>query len=236
MDLHTKEWGEPGGSRVLLLHGLQSSSDTWYLIAEGLAAYGAHVVAPDLRGHGRSPAGERYTFADFVSDLEPGWDLVVGHSLGGVVAAQALQQDPSFARAAVLIDPPFFFPDEEFEAVLAGQLAEREAARYHIQVANPRWTAEDVQLKYEASQRCAPAVIEGVLRGNRPWDHAQLLDGLDALVIGGHPDRGGLFPPELAPARYELVEHAGHSVHRDDPDVVILLLTQELHARAGREG
>ena len=236
MDLHTNEWGEPGGPRVLLLHGLQSSSDTWYRIAEGLARVGAHVVAPDLRGHGESPRAERYAFADFVSDLPSGWDLVVGHSLGAVIAAYALQQDGRFARTAVLIDPPFLIPEEQFDAALAGQLAERRATRAEIQAAHPRWPPEDVHWKLEASRRCDPSVIDGVFHHNRPWAHAHLLDGLDALVIGGHPDRGGLFPPELAGDRYVLVEHAGHSVHRDDPEAVIDLLVEELHASARRQG
>lgn len=234
MDLKTTEWGTPGGPRVLLLHGLQSSSGTWYRIAEGLAAAGAHVTAPDLRGHGDSPRGEQYAFADFASDLEPGWDLVVGHSLGAVLAAYALQQDPAFARAAVLIDPPFQLPDEHFDAVLAEQLAERQATRDAIQAANPRWSAKTVQLKHEAAQRCAPETIEAVLRDNRPWDHAHLLDGLDVLLIGGHPDHGGFYDPQVTPERSVLAEHAGHSVHRDDPDLVLDRILEELHAGAGR--
>ena len=236
MDLNTNEWGEPGGPRVLLLHGLQSASGTWYRIAEGLAAAGAHAIAPDLRGHGRSPRGERYALGDFVSDLEPGWDLVVGHSLGAVIAAHARQADPAFASAAVLIDPPFEIPEEQFEAVLAEQLAEQRATKYDVQAANPRWSDEDVLLKVEASRRCEPAVIEAVLRDNRPWAYAGLLDGLDVLLIGGHPDRGGLFDPKTAPERSVLVEHAGHSVHRDCPGRVLDLILEELHAGAGREG
>src|SRR5215475_10148255 len=90
MELNTLRWGDGRGPRVLLIHGVQSAADTWWQIAEGLDA---QVTAPDLRGHGASPRGERYRLADFVSDLEPGWDLVVGHSLGGTLAAHALQHD-----------------------------------------------------------------------------------------------------------------------------------------------
>jgi pimeloyl-ACP methyl ester carboxylesterase len=57
------EW--PGGARAarggapprrtaLLLHGLQSTALTMSRIAEGLAAGGWHVIAPDLPGHGHS--------------------------------------------------------------------------------------------------------------------------------------------------------------------------------------
>ena len=63
MDLNEHRWGAAGGRRVLLLHGLQSSGATWWRIASALAEAGADVTAPDLRGHGASPRGERYRSA-----------------------------------------------------------------------------------------------------------------------------------------------------------------------------
>ena len=51
------EWpgGAPApGRTALLLHGLQSTALTMTRIAEGLAAGGWHVIAPDLPGHGHS--------------------------------------------------------------------------------------------------------------------------------------------------------------------------------------
>ncbi len=56
--------------------------------------------------------------------------------------------------------------------MLAEQLAERQATKYDIQAANPRWSADDVLYKLEASRRCDPAVIEAVFQDNRPWAHA----------------------------------------------------------------
>ena len=50
----------------------------------------------------------------------------MGHSLGGALAAQALADDPDFAKRVVLLDPVFEIPDGDFEAVLADQLAERD--------------------------------------------------------------------------------------------------------------
>jgi pimeloyl-ACP methyl ester carboxylesterase len=52
------EWpgsAEDGGT-VILLHGLQSTAMTMARVAEGLAARGWHVIAPDLPGHGHSYA------------------------------------------------------------------------------------------------------------------------------------------------------------------------------------
>jgi pimeloyl-ACP methyl ester carboxylesterase len=219
MDLNEHRWGDTGGRRVLLLHGLQSSGATWWRIASALAEQGAEVTAPDLRGHGASPRGDGYAFRDFVGDLRPGWDLVVGHSLGGALAAQALADDPDFAKRVVLLDPVFEIPDGEFEAVLADQLAERTLGAQELQAANPRWHPDDIRLKLEAAAACAPATVEAVLRDNRPWDHAHLL-ATRLEILGGDPAHGALFTRSDHPG-YRLLAGTGHSPHRDDPRAVL---------------
>jgi pimeloyl-ACP methyl ester carboxylesterase len=88
-----------GGERrtVLLLHGFLDAGSSWNLVAEHLVEAGYEVVAPDLRGFGGSdsvPPGAYYYFPDYVADVEalvkllaPSWLAVVGHSMGGAVAA-----------------------------------------------------------------------------------------------------------------------------------------------------
>ena len=219
MDLNEHRWGAGGGRRVLLLHGLQSSGATWWQVASALAEAGDDVTAPDLRGHGASPQGERYGFRDFVGDLRPGWDLVVGHSLGGALAAQALADDPGFARRAVLLDPVLEIPEADFEAVLADQLAERHLDTARIQAANPSWHPDDIRRKLEASAACAPETVEAVLRENRPWDHAHLLT-TRLEILGGDPAHGAIFARGDHPG-YRLLPGTGHSPHRDDPHAVL---------------
>ena len=55
--LATTVWGN-GPRRAMLLHGLTSAATTWWRVGPALAALGFTVVAPDLRGHGKSPAGD----------------------------------------------------------------------------------------------------------------------------------------------------------------------------------
>jgi len=73
---------------VLLLHGLGATGDVWDGVAAALDPLAC--VAPDLPGHGGSPRLPAYSFAaiaDAVADLvDPPGTVVVGHSLGGVVA------------------------------------------------------------------------------------------------------------------------------------------------------
>lgn len=74
---------------------------------------GHRVVAVDLRGHGQSDKPQQdYTISGFADDLV--WiarqlDLrevvLVGHSLGGIVALQAAADHPELVAAVVLLDP-----------------------------------------------------------------------------------------------------------------------------------
>jgi 3-oxoadipate enol-lactonase len=86
------------GPPLLLLHGLGLSSDIWVHQFTDLADR-HRVVAVDLRGHGRSSSGERAlrleTMADDVHAVVKALDLsgclLVGHSMGGMVALQLVQ-------------------------------------------------------------------------------------------------------------------------------------------------
>jgi hypothetical protein len=72
------------------VHGLNGDGATWEPLAEKLAGDGWHVTAVDLRGHGAAGPGDDLTLEGYASDLPgTGWDLVVGHSLGGAVATLA---------------------------------------------------------------------------------------------------------------------------------------------------
>jgi pimeloyl-ACP methyl ester carboxylesterase len=235
LSLHTLRWGHSGNPRALLVHGVQSSANSWWRIAAALARGGLHVTAPDLRGHGQSPSGNRYGLADFVADLlEVGidWDLVVGHSLGGTVLLHLLAAEPGFARRAVLLDPVLRLPEEDFDAIVEGQLAELAAADAGaLRVAHPTWHPEDCRIKAQAAALCSAFVNEAVLRENRPWDYSELLarTQIPVLVLGGDPAAGGMLDPALAEGlaasnaliRYHKLSGVGHSVHRDQPQIVI---------------
>lgn len=71
------------------------------------------VVAPDLRGHGASDPAASYDIADFADDvawvsrrLDLDRPVVVGHSMGGMVAVEAAAAYPDVFPAAVALDAP----------------------------------------------------------------------------------------------------------------------------------
>jgi acyl transferase domain-containing protein/acyl-CoA synthetase (AMP-forming)/AMP-acid ligase II/pimeloyl-ACP methyl ester carboxylesterase len=90
-------WGPEEGPLVLCLHGILEQGAAWSEVAIELARKGYRVIAPDLRGHGKSAhadKGNSYNLLDFLADIDGIVEKIagtaftlVGHSLGSVVAA-----------------------------------------------------------------------------------------------------------------------------------------------------
>ena len=112
MTLRCLLWGNPSDPPVLFIHGAGMLAHVWSLIAPGLLP-GWRLLAPDLRGHGASDwvTPPRYVIEDFVGDLLGLLDLLapqpivlVGHSMGGRIAAWLAAQHPQRVRGLVLVD------------------------------------------------------------------------------------------------------------------------------------
>jgi pimeloyl-ACP methyl ester carboxylesterase len=92
---HVRTWGEPGAPALFLLHGWMDVSASFQFLVDCFAR-DWHIIAPDWRGFGLTEwARDGYWFPDYYADLEALLDhyqpgapaLVVGHSMGGVVAS-----------------------------------------------------------------------------------------------------------------------------------------------------
>jgi lipase len=94
---------------LLCLHGVEAHGVRFIRQAELLPD--ATIVAPDLRGHGRSPKHGPWTLEQHVRDVAPllrkmgPRAIVVGHSVGGLVAWELASYAPDQLRALVLVDP-----------------------------------------------------------------------------------------------------------------------------------
>ena len=108
--LRYETWGV-GSAPLVLIHGLGSSADDWFLQLPALAPHYL-CMAVDLRGHGLSgkPAG-RYSvglFAADVAGLIHALDLapahIVGLSLGGMVAQQLAVAHRQVVRSLTLMN------------------------------------------------------------------------------------------------------------------------------------
>ncbi len=120
-------WGPEAGPLVLCLHGILEQGAAWSEVAVRLVEKGYRVVAPDLRGHGRSahsPKGASYNLLDFLGDIDAIVNkltdtafTLVGHSLGSVIAALFASVRPQKVKNLVLV-----------ETILPGEVSEDEAA------------------------------------------------------------------------------------------------------------
>lgn len=111
---------------VLLLHGFPELAYSWRKVMPALAAVGFHVVAPDLRGYGRTTGWDGAYDSDLrgfrllnaVRDaLGVVWALgyrevagVAGHDFGSPVAAWCALVRPDVFRTVTLMSAPFAGP------------------------------------------------------------------------------------------------------------------------------
>ncbi len=103
-----------GADVVLLVHGFTGAKEDFSDHLDPLAELGWRVVAPDLRGHGESdrpPGIDQYSFEVMRADLEAFVDalgleriVLLGHSMGGVVAQHMARTDTDRLRGLVLMD------------------------------------------------------------------------------------------------------------------------------------
>ena len=122
--MHVLEAGSRADARagVLLLHGFPELAYSWRRLMPALAAEGYHVMAPDLRGYGRTDgAGVGYD-----EDLRPfrmlnevrdmlwlvsafGYRQVhlAGHDFGSLVASWCAVARPDVFRSVALMSAPF---------------------------------------------------------------------------------------------------------------------------------
>lgn len=221
-----------GSPRVLYVHGISSHGETWWQVGAAIARAGYPGLAVDLRGHGESPRTSDYRAAAYAADLAAlggQWDLVVGHSLGGlIVAAAAPLLD---ARQYLLVDPVLELSDEESIGVRDGELATKASPPTveELAAANPRWSERDVEVALEGVALVDAEALRLTMDQNTPWHHTALLGAITVptLVLGGDPDRGAMTAPNLAAdsgnplASYEQVAGAGHIIQRDDPRALI---------------
>ncbi|HSK22888.1 MAG TPA: alpha/beta hydrolase [Egicoccus sp.] len=243
--LNTHVWNPVGERRALLLHGLASDGTSWWRLASTLAEQGWLVLAPDLRSHGASPPAINHSIAAMAADvalLGDGWDLLVGHSLGGAVAAWLLAEADA-ARNAVLVDPVLRLDPDQHRAVWAAhhdEVGDLDADA--VAAANPAWHPRDVARKVLAARRVTPDVIDAVFADNDPWDVTAAATHWQARVhlLAADSARGGLLAPSLAQrlasgtVSAQTVSGCGHSIHRERPDVLTEAIARTLGAEEGR--
>lgn len=100
------------GFPIVLLHGFPQHSDEWRHVAPALAAAGYRLIAPDIRGFGRSdkPLGG-YDIDTVLADVRTaatslgvGRAVLVGHDLGAAIALAWATAFPNEVEHLILIE------------------------------------------------------------------------------------------------------------------------------------
>jgi pimeloyl-ACP methyl ester carboxylesterase/SAM-dependent methyltransferase len=205
VDLAYRATGAPDAPPMVLLHGLGDEASDWQPVLDGLAAT-HRVYALDLRGHGRSPHPGRYSFEAMRDDVLAFLDtagiarcVMIGHSMGGMVAlllaetapqrlSHLIVEDAPVPRPGTFERPPLPPPDEptpfDFAAV--------NAIRAQLNDPDPAW-----------------------------WQRTETV-AVPTLLIGGGPDSP--MPQDLLtematrmPNAVLVTIPAGHNIHAAQP-------------------
>ena len=172
-------WGTEAGAPVLCVHGITANHLAWRLVAE--ARPDLRIVAPDLRGRGRSgglpgPYGMAQhadDLAELIDQLGLGPVPVVGHSMGGFVAVALAHRHPDLISGVLLLDGglPFVVgPEVDLDRLVAATLG---PALERLDL-----TFDGVE-SYRAFWRRHPALTEA-------WGPA-LIDYIDYDLAGDAP-------------------------------------------------
>jgi pimeloyl-ACP methyl ester carboxylesterase len=236
--------GTPNGRTVVLLHGNNFAGFYFGTLAEALRQAGFRVVVPDRIGYGRSskpviPYGfndwARHT-AMLLERLGVERAMVVGHSMGGMLAARFATQYPGMTERLVLYNPiglsdvRFTRPAGSVDAAYVGTLG---ATYQSIRAGLMRYVAHDSSVwndEFETYARIrygwtlgadwprlamVQALVAGAIYGDPvvyDWPHIQA----PTLVFGGAED---VLPGSAAEFQARMREAA-----ETIPDAELLLL------------
>lgn len=248
--LSVRRWGGDG-PEVLFIHGIGSSSTSWNPVLPDLQSVLSPVTL-DLHGHGDSGKPESgYLYQNYIADVERVLDtlrlndpIIVGHSLGGIVALWWASQHPSTARAVIAVDSPLR-SGEAFRPAFDGWIAQNamtpEALAAAYLEANPEWS------EHRANERArimtsTPAGVFTELKAdslaNEGVDRIAELEGISSpvLLLHGDLDLGSMvhpadlraLPERLPNATVVHIPGSGHRIHREQTEAFTAALTEFL--------
>ena len=256
--------GAAGAVPVVFIHGIGASLFAWRHQLPVIAGAGYRVVAFDNRGfgfsdkpaHGYTTAAYTHLVVALLDSLHISSAVLVGHSMGGAIAAEVALTHPDRVRGMVLIDAAGYgirWPGVlkiarwpfvgAFATMFRGRWVTGRILRSTF--ADPRKVSEaDVDQYYApVPEPDYGRALRGVLREFR----FDTLSGgrlatvqTPTLVLWGDGDRwvplrdGTGFAQDLPRSEFVIVERAGHNAHEEAPGQVNRLLLDFLKSGLSR--
>jgi pimeloyl-ACP methyl ester carboxylesterase len=252
-----------GGMPIVLLHGIGSNAHSFVLLMRAFEARHA-VLAWDAPGYGKSqplavewPDASDYAaaLARLFAELEVSRCVLVGHSLGALIAARFAVVSPRKVAALFLISPALGHGTDKGAAMppaVASRIEELDrlgaekfaAARAPGLLADPQTRPdilENVERAMAAVRRPGYDQAARLLAGGRLLDDAAKIEVPTAILIGSQ-DR--ITPPANARRVFDALPHpsqrhayreiadAGHAVCQEQPAAVARAIGEIVENRA----
>jgi len=238
---------------IVLIHGITDSRHAWHPLLHSLAAHHL-VLAVDLRGHGESDSDVGYDPISYATDvvetasaLGVNDALVVGHSLGGVVASAFAAIAP--CRAVINIDQSlrlsaFKAALEQLEPMLKGDDESFQQALELMFTAMDGPLSASEQARLREHRRADQAVVLATWASVFESTEAELDATVEALAggitvpylalhgIDPGPDYGPWLQHLVPTATVEVWPDMGHYLHLVDPARFLARLA-EFEAQVG---
>ena len=248
-----------GGTAVVMLHGVGGGRGAWAAQLESFAAAGYRAVAWDAPGYGDTPAIEPYDMAGLARALERLLDaiaaprvVVLGHSMGGMLAQEAMALLPQKIAGLVLsaTSPAFGRPDGTWQQdFLRHRLGPLDAGKTMAELApklvdglvGPDADPAGVRLATEVMARVPGETYRRALRAIVGFDRRAALPAMAVPVLALAGEHDATAPPavmekmaqKIPGAEYVLLPGCGHLANLERPrafdDAVLGWLRRRFH-------
>lgn len=255
--LKSKKYNSSKKKKILFIHGLGSSSDRWLDIPDALSRYFYPIVAVDLIGFGGSdkPLTVQYTieyFSKFIRDFincKSVWrnnedndensceTVIIGHSLGGYIAAKVAIEDRGLVEKLVLIDSsgllkkPTPLLNQYLDAALKPSF-ENVKGVFERMIGSPALLNPNLvdtfirRIDMEGAKYAFISAFENSTKKTIELSELRRIANIPALIICGAADKlipvahSKSFNKILKNSQIQIIENTGHAPFAEKPSMV----------------